>query len=276
MTDKTAFGDRMKAYEHNTAGHRHLPLLPVCARVDGKRFSKFTQGLARPYDARMSELMVQTTAYLVEATQAVIGYTQSDEISLVFYSDDPRSQIFMDGRIQKQTSLLAAMTTAFFIRQLDELLPEKAGQMPIFDCRTWTVPTLEEAANVLLWREQDATKNSISMAAQHYYTHAELMGCSGSDKQELLFQKGVNWNDYPSFFKRGTYVQRRTVERRFTAEELDALPPKHAARTTPDLVVSRRETQRLDLPPLGRVHNRVAALFQGAEPLVGAAEDLET
>ena len=249
MTDKTAFGDRMKAYERATAGHRHLPLLPVCARIDGKRFSKFTQGLRRPYDERMSELMVRTTAHLVETTGALIGYTQSDEISLIFYSDDHRAQIYMDGRVQKQTSLLAALTTAYFIRNLDAAIPEKAGQMPIFDCRTWTVPTLVEAANVLLWREQDATKNAISMAAQHYYTHSELMGRSGAEKQELLFAKGVNFNDLPAFFKRGTYVQRREVLRRFTTDELEALPPKHEARLNPDLVVRRRETQRLELPP---------------------------
>ena len=112
MTDKTAFGDRMKLYERMEAGRRFMPRLPICVRLDGKGFSKWTRGLARPYDPRLSALMEHVATRLVEETQAVIGYTQSDEISLVFYTADPKAQVFFDGRIQKMTSVLAAMTTA--------------------------------------------------------------------------------------------------------------------------------------------------------------------
>jgi tRNA(His) 5'-end guanylyltransferase len=79
--------------------------------------------------------------------------------------------------------------------------------MPRFDARVYVVPTLEEAVNSFLWREQDATKNSITMAASAYYSHNELMNKNGSEKQEMLFQKEVNWNDYPTFFIRVSYVQ---------------------------------------------------------------------
>jgi hypothetical protein len=84
--------------------------------------------------------------------------------------------------------------------------------------------------------------------------------------QEMLWQKGINWNDYPAFFRRGTYVRRETVCRRFTAEELDRLPPRHAARSDPELVIERTEVRTLDLPPLGRVTNRIDVLFFGGEP----------
>lgn len=269
MSDKRALGDRMKRYENATAGLRHLPQLPVCARIDGKRFSKFTEGLARPFDQRLSDLMVRTTCYLVETTQACIGYTQSDEISLVYFSDDPKKQIFLDGRIQKMTSILAAMTTAYFGRELAQTLPEKADEMPLFDCRTWTVPSKEEAVNALVWREQDATKNSISMATQSYYHHSDVIGLKGAEMQELLFQKGVNWNDYPTFFKRGTYVQHRTLERRFTSEEIRDLPAKHDAHRNPDLVYTRREVAALELPPMTKITNRVEVVFDGVRPETG-------
>jgi tRNA(His) 5'-end guanylyltransferase len=85
------FGDRMKDYKYQEAGRRFLPLLPVCARLDGKGFSKFTKGLQRPYDTRLVEFMCQTTAYLVQEAQACIGYTQSDETSLAWYSDEYKS-----------------------------------------------------------------------------------------------------------------------------------------------------------------------------------------
>ena len=266
MSDKTALGDRMKLYEGIEARRRFLPLLPICARIDGKRFSKFTQGLARPYDERLSRLMVEVTRHLVEDTGARVGYTQSDEISLLYYSDSLHSQVFLDGRVQKMTSILAAMATARFAALLPERVPEKAGSLALFDCRTWVVPSRDEATNVFLWREQDATKNSIAMAAHHYYPRSELHGKNGAEMQEMLFQKGVNWNDYPAFFKRGTYVQRRTVSRPFTADEIARLPPMHDAHKNPDLVIERTVIQEIDMPPVGQIRNRVAVLFNGEPP----------
>jgi tRNA(His) 5'-end guanylyltransferase len=260
------FGDRMKLYEYQEAGRRFLPLLPVCARIDGKGFSKFTKGLQRPYDTRLVELMCQTTAYLVQETQTCIGYTQSDEISLIWYSNEYKSQIFFDRRIQKMVSVVASMTTAFFNAHLAEHLPEKAGNLALFDCRVWQVPTLEEAANTVLWREFDATKNSISMAARHYYPHTALHKKTGDEMQEMLWQQGVNWNDYPNFFKRGTFIQKQNVVRTFTAEEIEQLPAKHEARKNPGLTIERPEIQRLDMPPFAKVANRVDVIFSGATP----------
>lgn len=266
MSDKTALGDRMKAYEKRETGRRCMPHLPICARIDGKRFSRWTEGLERPYDQRLSDLMVGTTRHLVSETQAVIGYTQSDEISLVFHSDDPKHQLFLDGRIQKLTSILASMATAWFNAHAGLSIPERAGRLALFDCRVWTVPTRAEAANVLLWRERDATKNSVSMAARHYYSHSDLHHRSSSELQELLHAKGVNWNDYPAFFKRGTFVRREVVERRLDVEELEALPEKHAARRDPDLIVRRSVLVTMDMPPFDKVVNREAVVFDGAEP----------
>lgn len=259
-------GDRMKLYEHQEAGRRFIPLLPVCARIDGKRFSKFTKGLQRPYDTRLVELMCHTTAYLVQETQARIGYTQSDEISLIWYSDKYKSQIFFDRRVQKMVSVIASMTTAFFHALLPKHLPEKTGELPLFDCRIWQVPTLEEAANTILWREFDATKNSISMAAHYYYSHKELHKKTGDEMQEMLWRQGINWNDYPSFFKRGTFIQKRKVVRAFTAKEIEQLPPKHEARRNPALTIERSEIQRLDMPPFAKVANRIDVIFYGAKP----------
>lgn len=266
MSDKTSFGDRMKLYEGAEAGRRLMPLLPVCARIDGKTFSRFTRGLRRPYDERLSRLMVDVTTWLVEQTQASLGYTQSDEISLVFYSDNFRTQIYLDGRVQKMTSILASMATARFNALLPQRIPERQGQVALFDARVWSVPNPTEAANVFLWREQDATKNSVSMAARDHFSHKALHGKSAAQMQEMLFSKGINWNDYPAFFKRGTFVQRQRVVRRFTAQELEALPPQHQAHQDPDLMVERSQVGVLEMPPFGKVTNREEVLFQGAAP----------
>jgi len=262
------FGDRMKFLEGMEAKRKSLPLVPVCVRLDGKCFSKFTKGLRQPYDERMSTLMRDTAKFMVEETNAAMGYTQSDEISLVFYSDNYDSQIFFDGRIQKMVSVLASMCSVYFNKGLPTNIPEKAHLLPIFDCRVWTVPNMVEATNALLWREQDATKNSIASAAQSVYSHKQLHKKSGKEMQEMLFKKGINWNDYPSFFKRGTFIQRRKVHRKFTTEELERLPEKHAARKDPDLVIERTEVRELEMPPFVKVTNRVQVVFEGADPVV--------
>jgi tRNA(His) 5'-end guanylyltransferase len=262
------FGDRMKLYEMAEAGRMFMPRLPICIRLDGRSFSSWTRGLERPYDARLHNLMVLVTHALVEETGATVGYTESDEISLLLFSDDPKTQVWFGGRIQKIVSTAAAVASAVFNGNCPQFIPDKG--MATFDCRAWQVPNLEEAVNVLLWREFDAVKNSIQQAARHYYSHSELLDKHTGEMQEMLHVKGVNWHDYPTWFKRGNYVQRRKTERKFTVAELEKLPPKHQARSNPDLVVERHDVVDLDMPILSRVTNRVNVLVYGADPIVAS------
>ena len=263
---KDALGDRMKMYEAAEAGRRFMPLLPILARIDGRCFSSFTRGMGRPFDQRFVRCMVETVRKLMEETNACMGYTQSDEISLVWHSESVKTQVWFDGRIAKMTSQLAAHATLHFYRAVETIVPGYAERLPTFDARVWQVPNRTEAANVFLWREWDATKNSTSMAASHYYSPKQLHGKNGPERQEMLFQKGINWNDYPTHFKRGTYVQKRVEAVPFSPVELAALPEKHAARTNPGLLVERSVLRVLDLPPLGSLANREAVIFDGAEP----------
>ncbi len=282
MTDTTNFergavrddiGDRMKMYEQMESGRRLMPLLPVLARIDGRAFHSFTQGMMRPFDAEFSKAMVETTSALVRETGACMGYTQSDEITLAWHSESPKSQIWFDGRIAKMTSQLGAQATLIFYRLVLERLPLYADRMPTFDARVWNVPNRSEGANVFLWREWDATKNSVSMAASAYYSHKALMGKNTPQKHDMLHEKGVNWNDYPAVFKRGGYVQRRIERIPFSAEELDRLPAKHEARTNPGLVTERSVCTTLNLPPLGTVINREDVIFEGATPITAQASN---
>jgi tRNA(His) 5'-end guanylyltransferase len=262
------FSDRMKVYEGMEAGRRFMPLLPVCARLDGKNFSSYTSDMRRPYDERLSWLMVEVTKALVRETCACVGYTQSDEISLVWHSDDVKSQIFFDGRIMKIVSVLASMCSWQFYIGARELWSHKRDIPTIFDCRAWTVPSKVEAANEILWREQDASKNSVSSATRTVCSHKEMQGKSCSEMQDILHANGINWNDYPPHFKRGTFVQRRKVTRRFTPEEIEAMPERHEARSNPDLVIERHDVVELPMPPFSKVTNRVGVIFDGEDPVV--------
>lgn len=270
---KDDLGDRMKLYEQAEAGRMATPLLPVCIRLDGKGFSQWTRGLNHPYDERLSRLMVEVTQGLVKTTGALVGYTQSDEISLVLYSDDVKSDLYFHGKFQKLASVCAAQATALFNAGVPGAIPEKEGLLALFDCRVWTVPTLGEAANVFLWRELDATKNSVSMAARSVYSHKALQNKSRSDMMDLLMEKGINWNDYPTFFKRGTYIKRVLSSRKFTSDEIERLPIKHEARSNPDLMVERSDVQVVDFPPLPKVVDRVDLLF-GQQTSKGGSNDV--
>lgn len=258
MTD--VLGDRMKMYEGKT-DLRAMPLLPVMVRLDGKSFSSYTKGLARPYDVRMHEIMSSVTKKLCELTSAKCGYTQSDEISLMLYSDITQSQIYFDGRIQKLASVLSGYASSWFNDMARNLIPEKKDDVAVFDCRVWQVPNLEEAANVFLWREKDATKNSITMAAQQFASHEELHKKNSAQKQDILMQNGVNWNDYPAWFKRGTYCLKKLIAGNYTQEELEELPENHNARKNPNLIITRYKYVLVNLPPLTKEVDKVGTLF---------------
>lgn len=245
MSDKRSddLGDRMKGYEQPSTSRRAFKGQPIVVRLDGNNFHTFTKGLKRPYDVNLSELMVRTASALVERFHCDVAYTQSDEITLIFTSEpDDKSELIFDGRFQKIETLTAAYATAFFNKRLANYLPEKAHLLPCFDSRAYVVPNLQEAYHVLLWRQQDATKNAISMAAQSFYSQKELNGKHSAELQEMIFQKGQNFNDYPYFFKRGTFIKRGTIERHMTEAELARIPEQHR----PTGPIKRTEISRVD------------------------------
>jgi tRNA(His) 5'-end guanylyltransferase len=245
MKERT-LGDRMKRYEMEEAGRRFMPLLPIMARLDGRAFHTFTRGLPRPYSAEFSKCMIRTTCQLVDKFNASLGYTQSDEISLLWFNNDRVAEMAFDGRYHKWVSLLASCATRQFGKSVDKYLPEKSHLDPEFDCRVWQLPNLSEVYNAFMWREDDATRNSLQLAAQSLYSHKQLHRKGGAELHDMLHAKGVNWNDYPSFFKRGTYVRRKQYEKTLTSEELKRMPVKHRA-TGP---VIRSAIFPLDVPPI--------------------------
>ena len=256
--------DRMKVYESQTTSQTLIPRLPIMVRLDGKKFSTFTKGLKRPFDERFSKLMIETTKFMVKETGANCGYTGSDEITLVFYNNsNNQSEMFYGGKIYKIESDLAALCSVFFFSKLKEYLPEKEGIITRFDARTWNVPNFNEVANSFLEREISVTKNSISMVAETLYSHDDLEGKNQSDRQEMLFQKGINWNDFPSYFKRGTYIQKKIKKGKLDIEDIENLPEKHEARRNPNMEIKRSVIVELDLPILTSIENKVDVLING-------------
>ena len=234
--NKDSLGDRMKGYE-NISRIYLTRRTPVIIRIDGKAFHSFTRGFAKPFDDILIKSIQDTSKYLCENIMGCkLAYTQSDEISLLLVDYEKLgTQAWFDNNLQKMVSVAASMATMafnnFFMREvLEEEFEWKAGFTPqsvmiqerhqkyidnlktainkgaMFDARAFILPK-EEVNNYFIWRQQDATRNSIQMVAQNNFSHKELQGKSCNALQDMLHeQKGINWNDYPIVYKRGSCI----------------------------------------------------------------------
>jgi len=238
------FGDRMKAYE-KTYTAASVPIDQIlCIRIDGKGFSKFTKGFKKPFDDVLGGVMVNTMMNLVKETHASIGYTQSDEITLIFSPGEKASEYLFGGKVSKINSVLASMATFYFNSDLAACV--RVDKPAFFDCRAWAVPDLAEASNVLLWRVQDARKNSISSLFRWTAGHSKMHGLSGEEMKALLKSDYfTDWDSLPNKYKYGTYAKPVTVESYLTREELLKIP-EHK-RPSAGVLVKRTKIQELDL-----------------------------
>lgn len=217
------FGDRMKDYEGSYTHQSIPPSQVLCVRIDGKGFSKFTKGFAKPFDDRLTKSMVDTTKELVSLTNAAIGYTQSDEITLIYSMGEKQIEHIFGGKTSKINSIIASMATANFNKFLSEN-SNSVDKLAYFDCRSWGVPNNIEASNVLLWRVQDARKNSISAMMRWTCGHKAMDGLSGEQMKEYMLKEGKDWNDLPDRWKYGVYVKRENFETQLSDEVWNKIP----------------------------------------------------
>lgn len=230
MTSKDSLGDRMKSYEAPYM-QRTVPRIPMVIRVDGSHFHSFTRGFAEPFDpvliASMQETMLDLCA---DITGAVFGYTQSDEITIVCRLADPiDGREYYEGRVNKILSITASKATASFNRNFAgnvERLRVDPSSFPDavdidvyrrrlltaeFDARVMSIPD-SDVYNCLIWRQLDATRNSLSMLAQAHFLQKQLQGRKREELMDMLVQqKGVNWNDLPTTRKRGSCCYRKNL-----------------------------------------------------------------
>lgn len=213
---KDAIGTRMKEdYEKRFQTHL-MRRSYTMIRLDGKAFHTYTKDFKRPYDLGLMRIMDQTAIALCEKIQgAKLAYVQSDEITILITDFETRkTDAWFDSNVQKMVSISASIATAAFNNgmYLDEDILANMDKVAYFDSRVFQLPNREEVINALIWRQQDATRNSIQMGAQSMYSHKQLHGKNTSQLQELMFQKGQNWNDYPAGFKRGRIILKEIKE----------------------------------------------------------------
>lgn len=219
---KDNLGDRMKENYENRAKTQLLRRTPVIIRLDGKAFHTFTKDFDKPFDDIIIKTMQQTMLALCKSIQGcVLGYTQSDEITLVLndYAKLETSAWF-DYDVQKVCSVSASIATLEFNKNYTQILQRKNIFPPdfralvreaLFDSRCFNIPK-EEVANCILWRQQDAIRNSINSVGQAHFLHKELQGLSTKQVlDKLLKEKNINWNDLPIYLQRGSCCIKKEV-----------------------------------------------------------------
>ena len=227
-------GTRMKEFYENVPKTRLVRRMPVAIRLDGKTFHTFTRRFEKPFDEVLGKSMRETMKYLCENIQGcVLGYTQSDEITLILVDyQNLNSCAWFDYEVQKMCSISASMATMAFnkfftknvnyfemahehddtINEYCTTLVNAAEKGAMFDARCFNIPK-EEVCNLIYWRQLDATRNSIQMVGQANFSHKELQNKSCNTIQEMLFaEKGINWNDYPTYLKRGSCCIKTTIQ----------------------------------------------------------------
>jgi tRNA(His) guanylyltransferase len=214
-----SLGDRMKGYEN--AYRTSLPMrMPVILRVDGCHFHSYVEGCKKPFDDSLIETMNDTASYLCKNIQgATLAYVQSDEISILLNNyQELNSQAWFSNHLQKMVSVSASMAGAIFTMNSWKIWGYDVNDVMIpiikpafFDCRAFILPK-EEVCNYFLWRQQDATRNSVQMLARSLYSHKDCTDKNNSELQEMIFQKEKNWNDEPTSYKRGRCVIKETYE----------------------------------------------------------------
>ena len=234
MSDKKMkrddLGNRIKTFYEEIPKTRLMRRTPVICRLDGRSFHTFTRGFKRPFDDVLIKTMQETAKYLCENIQGCsLAYTQSDEISLLLIDYQRfETSAWFDYEIQKMCSISASMVTMAFNKIFCDMVGElhikgslekeyscilyKAAQKgAMFDSRVFNIPR-EETTNYFYWRQLDASRNSIQMVGQANFSHRELQFKSCNDIQDMLMtQKGINWNDFPTYQKRGSCVVRNKI-----------------------------------------------------------------
>lgn len=209
----TDLDKKMRIYE---TAHDHciLPNMYMVARIDGRCFTTLTKdkhAFEAPYDIRFRDMMIETVKHLMRCGFKVLyGYTQSDEISLLL---DLHESTF-ERKERKLNSVLAGEASAKFSLQL--------GDIGVFDSRICQLPTQQLVIDYFRWRQEDAHRNALNA---HCYWSARKLGASAqaataqfahqsvAEKNEYLFQQGINFNDLPCWQKRGIGIYWQAYEK---------------------------------------------------------------
>lgn len=271
-----SLADRMKRYEEVTTGNHLIERLPIYARIDMRAGHTWCRTLDKPFDKIYSSAMKSATAYIVEKTGALLGYTQSDEASFVWLDS---SKIPFETRLFKLQSVLSSMFTAAFMKKCfgTKLEDRMMKMLPSFDCRICNMPSLDECSNMILWRERDSIKNSITLLSLEHFSNNEIHKKNSIDKIEMLKSKGIDYYSLDEDLRNGSYFRRELYQKILTEDEINAIPENNRPMPNEngDVCAIRSHVVQFKLGmPLHKISNRKNALFYNEQPIALIKQDV--
>jgi tRNA(His) 5'-end guanylyltransferase len=226
MPDKTNIAKRMKSYYEKRNQSYLIRRMPVIIRLDGKAFHTYTKNFIRPFDKKLQNNMIDTTKFLMENIQnAKLGYTQSDEISILLIDYVKlNTDAWFDNNVQKMTSVSASLCTGIFNYNMADFM-NISNKIAFFDSRVFNIPE-SDMINYFIWRQQDCIKNSISSLAQYYFSNKELYKKNSTMMIDMLKEKEIYWSALSNESKYGCFVYNNgnnIISDKYTYDTLDDL-----------------------------------------------------
>lgn len=210
MSKKDSLGDRMKRYE--ACAHYQLPMrVPKLIRIDGKAFHTYLGGLKGGYHKEVIDAMIKGAIEVMTEIggMARFAYIQSDECTIAL---NDALTLDMEPWFNNQIQKMVSVSASLFANGFNYQYQHSRDLLAAFDARVFIVPNEMEVVNNLIWRQQDAARNSVNTYARTLYSHAELQNKNNSQMQDMMHEKGLNWNDCPTWTKRGVVVSREGVD----------------------------------------------------------------
>jgi tRNA(His) 5'-end guanylyltransferase len=207
--------------------------MPVIIRLDGKAFHTFTRGFEKPFDGVLSNTMQKTMEYLCKNVEGcVLGYTQSDEISLLLVDyKNLNTEAWFNYAVQKCVSIVASMATFAFNKYFPQIIREHLGEFfedidsdedekyldvldkamergAMFDARIFNIPK-EEVVNYFVWRQNDCIRNAVNSIGQKYFSNKVLLHKSTADIKNMLSDNGISVDSYDEKYMNGLICMKK-------------------------------------------------------------------
>lgn len=235
-----SIGDRMKNYE-NVTRHYLTKRVPVIIRIDGKTFHTFTKKyFKKGFSAEFSKGMELVTLNLMKELGAKIGYTQSDEISLLLTDYKTiKTDAQFGYNLSKLISVSASIATSEFAKYL--LKNTLINEFPYFDSRVFNIPE-DDVCNYFIWRQEDCIRNAISMIGQQHYSPKQLNRVSTKQlKEKLISEHNFNFDSLSSYQLNGILILRTNIEGKSILHTLPKTPIIKNSREVIEKIVNEKE-----------------------------------
>ena len=202
---------RVNELQNMTRGITLNEYIPICLKISCANFVELTQDLVKPFDVRFNKAMIKAMNFVLEKTDAKIGYTYQGEAYFTYFKWDEKEVSSVHTDTQQLTAQVISMFTAKLNLALMEFFPEKE-MLAYCSSKVWNVPSLVEAAELYTCEQTKCFKLAVDQSVKHFAKDVNADGLNVVQKLQLLKEFGVKPSTLPEFFVTGTFAMKQYVE----------------------------------------------------------------